>query len=154
MHQTVGNILRTLLHQQAPYNEIHAAQLVDSALATTMHAIRASIHRTLQVTPGALVFQRDMFLDIPLLADLINIRDRRQVIIDENLRRQNLRRHFHDYHIGQQILLLTPNPATLADRATGPFTIHQVHVNGTLTIWRTPHILERVNIRRARPYQV
>ena len=34
-----------------------------------MHAIQAGIHSTLGSSPGALVFNRDMFLNIPLIAD-------------------------------------------------------------------------------------
>jgi hypothetical protein len=52
-----------------------------------MYALRATIHRTLRVSTGALVFHRDMLLDIPLLADLQQLKQRRQVLIDEHLRR-------------------------------------------------------------------
>jgi hypothetical protein len=45
------------------------------------------------------------------------------------------------------------NPSKLEDKAIGPFTIHQVHVNGTVTIQRTPYVRERINIRRIRPYR-
>jgi hypothetical protein len=55
-------------------------------------SIHSSVHRTLQMTPGAPVFQRDMFLDVPLIANLQTIRDRCQVLIDENLRQQNIKR--------------------------------------------------------------
>ena len=47
----------------------------------------------------------------------------------------------------------TYNPATLQERADGPFRIQTVHVNGTVTIERAPGVLERINIRRIRPYR-
>ena len=50
------------------------------------------------------------------------------------------------------ILIVTDNPTTLQDRGIGPFRIIQVHTNGTITIPRTPHIVERINIRRVNPY--
>jgi hypothetical protein len=152
MHQTAANVLRTLLHAHPPQNALQAGALIDSALATTMHATRASIHRTLRTTPGALVFQRDMFLDVPLIANLQTIRDRRQVLIDENLRRQNLKRRSFDYVAGQSVMVKVPNPGKLDQRATGPFLIHQVHANGTLTIQRNLHVRERINVRRLIPY--
>ena len=51
------------------------------------------VHQTLNVSPGALVFGRDMLLPIPVLADNL-IRERCQAIIDEHNRRENLRRRF------------------------------------------------------------
>jgi hypothetical protein len=65
MHQTVGNFLRTLLHCEPPQNIINAKDCVDEALSIAMHAIRAGIHSTLGSSPGSLVFNRDMFLNIP-----------------------------------------------------------------------------------------
>lgn len=56
-HQTVGNVLHTLLHVRAPYNVQQTNDLVDTALATAPHALRSSVHRTLHMFPGALVFR-------------------------------------------------------------------------------------------------
>ena len=69
--QSVGNVLRTLLHGQPPQQltGAHAKDFIDKALATTMHAIRVGIHSTLGSSPGSLVFNRDMFLNIPLIAN-------------------------------------------------------------------------------------
>jgi transposase InsO family protein len=153
MHQTVGNILRTLLHVNRPQNAQAAAQLVDEALATAMHAMRCAASRTLGISPGALVFHRDMILDLPVIADLLTIRDKRQVLIDENLRRQNLKRRSFDYQVGQDVLIKAISPSKLEPRAHGPYRIVQVHVNGNLTVQRAPHVLERVNIRRVVPYR-
>jgi hypothetical protein len=71
MHQSVGNVLRTLLHGQPPQQltGARAKDFIDKALATTMHAIRVGIHSTLGSSPGSLVFNRDMFLNIPLIAN-------------------------------------------------------------------------------------
>jgi hypothetical protein len=93
-----------------------------------------------------------MILDIPLLANLHDIQQRRQLIIDDRLRRANLKRRSFDYQVGQQVLLLADNPDKLQDRASGPFPITQVHANGTITIQRTPYYRERINIRRVKPY--
>jgi hypothetical protein len=70
---------------------------MDTALQTAAYSDRAAIHGSLQITPGALVFHRDMILNIPLLADLELIRQRRQALIDEQLIRSNRRRISHDY---------------------------------------------------------
>jgi putative transposase len=153
MHQTAGNIIRTLSHAQPPQNMLQAYQILDSALASTMHALRCSMHHALGMSPGAFIFQRDMFLNIPLIANLQTIQDKRQVLINENLRRQNLKRRSFDYAIDQEVLIKVPNPRKLDDKAEGPYTITQVHVNGTITIRRTQHVTERINIRRVLPYR-
>jgi hypothetical protein len=53
-----------------------AEALVDYALATALHALQSTVHRTLGTSPGALVLHRDMFLDIPYVADLLLLRDK------------------------------------------------------------------------------
>jgi hypothetical protein len=40
----------------------------------------------------------------------------------------------HDYHVGDEVLKLIPNPSKLQPRATGPYFIETVHTNGTVTI--------------------
>lgn len=106
----------------------------------------------MQISPGALVFHRDMLLPIPLLANYNEIRLRRQAIIDENNRKANLRRHFKDYTPGDQVLILLRPLGTLGQKTAGPFPITQVHVNGTVTIERSPGVFERLNIRRVKPF--
>ena len=64
-----------------------------------------------------------------------------------------MRRRTFDYKLGDEILILTNNPTTLQDRGIGPFSIIQVHTNGTITFQRKPHIVESINIRRVKPYQ-
>jgi len=120
MHQTVGNILRTLIHAHRPQNHQTAQELVDTALATAMHALRSSVNRSLQMTPGAVVFQRDMLLNIPLIADLHEIRERRQLIIDENLRKANAKRISHDHNVNELVMLIPKDTAKLDEKALGP----------------------------------
>ena len=69
------------------------------------------------------------------------------------LQRANLRCRTFDYKPGDQILILTNYFTALQDCGIGPFTITQVHTNGTITFQRTPHIVERINIRRVKPYR-
>ena len=72
-------------------------------------------------------------------------------VIDENLRRQNARRYSYDYKVGDLVSKLIKDPDKLDERAEGQYLIEQVHTNGTVTIRLTPHITERINIRRIRP---
>jgi hypothetical protein len=89
LHQSVGNALRVFLSQATPFNMTNVAKLVDSTLATALHASCATIHRTLGMTPGAIVFNCDMFLNIPLLTDFHLLQTCRQAVIDDNLCQSN-----------------------------------------------------------------
>ena len=71
MHQTVANVLRTTLPLNPPQNFVQAIQLVENAIATTVYATRCSVSRALGVSPGELVFHRDMLLDIHLLRGML-----------------------------------------------------------------------------------
>jgi transposase InsO family protein len=76
LHQSIANTLRILIPQHPPANVANVGELVDSALAPSLHAAQSAIHCTLGVSPGGLVFHRDMLLDIPLLTNFQVIRDR------------------------------------------------------------------------------
>jgi hypothetical protein len=56
MHQTVINVLRTLVHTNSPRNMTQARDIIDDALAIAMHAMQTTIATTLGSTPGALAF--------------------------------------------------------------------------------------------------
>jgi hypothetical protein len=73
MYITIGNMLRTTVSTHPPRDVTEADEIVDSSLASAQYAICAAIHRTLQIPPGALVFQRDMLLPIPIIADCNNL---------------------------------------------------------------------------------
>jgi hypothetical protein len=59
-------------------------------IVTSLHAARSTIHHTLGISPGGLVFHQDMLLDIALLTNFQLMRDRQQVAINENLRQASL----------------------------------------------------------------
>ncbi len=54
MHQTVNDVLRTLVHTYPPHNMTQARDIIDDVLATAMHAMQTTIATTLGSTPGAL----------------------------------------------------------------------------------------------------
>jgi hypothetical protein len=104
MHQTVGNVLRTLLHGNPPQNIANAPQYVDEALSISMHVMQAGVHSTLSSSTGNLVFNRDMILNIPLIADWHAITQRREHLIHENLMREFEKRRGYDYAPQQMVL--------------------------------------------------
>jgi hypothetical protein len=148
-----GNTLRILLFStNPPTNVTNVVEMIDAALATALHAACSAIHRTLGVSPGGMLFHRDMFLDIPLLTDFRLIQEKWQVTIDDNLRHANLWRWHHNYQAGDKCLIIQHSPNKLEARKYGPFTIETVHINGTVTTPRDPHTTERMSIRHIVPY--
>ena len=93
-----------------------------------------------------------MILDITVVADCLLIQQRRRQLIDNQLVSANRRRFSHDYHVNDELLKLTYKPDKLQTRAEGPYRVLSVHTNGTLTIPLNPHTVERILIRRVKPY--
>jgi len=115
MHQTVGNVLRTLLHGEPPQNIKNAKEYVDEALSIAMHAMRVGVHSTMGSSPGNLVFNRDMFLSIPFIADWHAVTLKREHLINENLMRENQKRRRYDYIPQQKVLKKTWKPRKTRD---------------------------------------
>ncbi|KAL7530913.1 LOW QUALITY PROTEIN: hypothetical protein ACHAXR_008651, partial [Thalassiosira sp. AJA248-18] len=151
--QFARNVLRTLLYSNPPNTVGDAADLIDQALTSAMHAMRVNVATTLNSSPGALVFGRDMFLDVPLIADWQVISARRTQVVNESLRRADLKRRSYDYVQGERELKKTHKPTKLGERTEGPYTISQVHVNGIVSIQLRPSVTERINIRRVIPHR-
>ncbi len=70
----------------------------------TMHGMRARVHSTLGSSPGNLLFNRDMFLNIHSIADWHAITHRREHLIHENLMRENQKRRGYNYAPQQMVL--------------------------------------------------
>lgn len=152
MHQTVGNVLQTFIHSSPPVLTLKKAEdFVDEALSIAMHAMWANFHTTIGSSPGALVFNRDMFLNLPLIADWHAITMKQKHLVNHNLIRENKKRKQYDYIQGQKVLKKKHKPQKLEEKTRGPYPILQTHVNGTLTIELKPKVSERINIRRVIP---
>ncbi len=77
--------------------------LVDEALSIAMNAMRMGLHSILGSSPGSLVFNRDKFLDIFLIAIWHAITQKREHLINKNLMRENQRRRRHDCAPDQKV---------------------------------------------------
>jgi hypothetical protein len=144
MHKTVGNVLRTLLHGEPPQNITNAKEFVDETLSIAMHAMRARIHSTLGSSPGSLVFNRDIFLNIPLIANWHAITQKREHLINENLMQENQKKRQYEYLPEQRVPKKHWKPRKLDKRTSGPYRVLQTHANGTVTIEMRPGVSERL----------
>ena len=152
LHQTMEKTIRILVHRRPPQNVVNIAELVDTALATSLHAVRSTVHSTLGVSPGAIVFHRDMVHDIPIQPDFAQLQHKRQAIIDANLTRANAKRIDHRYRVNDLILQIQHQPDKLDERTTGPYRIVEIYQNGMLTIDKNGvHV--NINSRWVRPYK-
>ena len=70
-----------------------------------MFAVRATYHTTLQASPMQLVIGQYAILNIKHVADWEHIRQRKQLRINENNKRENMRRNNHQYKVGDKILV-------------------------------------------------
>ena len=65
----IGNVLRTLVDNNHPQNTAWAANIINIALETALHAMCTTVATTLGCAPGSLTFARDMFLNKQLIAN-------------------------------------------------------------------------------------
>ena len=153
MHKTVADILRNIVKEDPPRRQRDAEQKIDNALSSCVHALRCAVNHTMKTSPGAMVFNRDMLMNVQLIADLESIRGRRQQQIDNNNQRQNKKRIDHNYRVGELVKLQTHDPTKLAEKFKGPYRIQQVNTNGTVALQIRPHVTTIVNIRKIEPYK-
>ncbi len=120
MHQTVGNVLQTLLHVEPPQDVTKAKGFIDESLSIATHAIQTGIHTTLRSSPGNLVFNRDMFLIILLIVDWHAITQKREHLINENLMRENCKQKCYNYVSNQKVLKKRHKTCKLGQKTSGP----------------------------------
>ena len=89
MHPTVVNVIRTFLYSNPPKNMTQAKDMMDDVLAYAIYAMWTTVITTLGSTPGALAFSRDIFLNIPLVADWQTVSRKLEHHVNENLRKAN-----------------------------------------------------------------
>ena len=149
VHQVIMGMLRTAELDMA---ETISEEDVSTFLDDASWAIRTTHHTVLKASPGAAIFGRDMLFDIPFVADWHKIGDYRQQQTDRNTNRENARRYDYDYVVGGKVLIRKDGILRKAEsRYKGPWTITQVHTNGTIRVQRGTRS-ERMNIRRVTPY--
>ena len=108
---------------------------------------------TLGSSPESLVFDKDMFLQGPLIADWTAITMKQEHLVNENLMCENRCQRQYDYQPLQKVLKKNTNPRKLGERTSGPYLIEQAHTNGTITIQLNDSPSEQINIRRFKWYK-
>mmetsp|Transcript_18436 Transcript_18436/g.31223 ORF Transcript_18436/g.31223 Transcript_18436/m.31223 type:complete len:1098 (-) Transcript_18436:1467-4760(-) len=154
LHLSMGNSLRAQLQDNiTPRTLEEAKSMMDLAMAHALYAVRTNISEATGFSPGALAFHRDMISNHPVAFDFDTINTIRQLRVDKDIQRINSKRYDYDYKVGQQVMKRFFDFGKLDPRWEGPFVVNQVHVNGNVTIQLKPHVTERVNIRKIKPYK-
>lgn len=152
MHLQVSNHIRTKIHSQPPHTLTEAEAPADAELAAASHAVRTNISQVTGYLPGALAFHRDMFLNVPLVINLLKVQQRRQLSVDSNLESVNV----------QNAPRMTIALATLSLRnnMNGRSWVNVGTVLSPSLLFMSTEMLlslrdgvsERLNIRRVKPY--
>lgn len=149
VHQVLADILRTFELEEGVLDAFEPWRRFLTAAA---FAIRSTYHTTLEATPAQLVYGRDMFLPIKFNVDWAELRMKRQAQMSKDNARENSKRVDYKFTIGDKVLLTKPGILNkLATPRDGPYTVEQVHNNGTLDISKGA-VLDTINIRRCIPY--
>ena len=98
-----------------------------------------------------LVFGRDAILNIKHVADWEHIRQRKQLRINHNNMRENMRRDNHQYNIGDKILFKRKKNSKHELEFMGPFPIPKINDNGMVR-FQKGIINDAANIRRIKPF--
>ena len=133
IHQVVGDMIRTrAIFGRKDLPDDGSWQGVLSAVR---QAVRSIVHTTTRATPTQLVFGRDALLNIAFVADWHYIKERKMHRIIQNNKRENATRREHTYQPGDKVMVKEDSSRKFGDpRHTGPYTVSQVHDNGTLTL--------------------
>ena len=70
----VENILNIYMQKMRIEKCENAKQVMNHALATAMYSTQCAINNTMKNSLDKIVFARDIFVNVPVIADLITIR--------------------------------------------------------------------------------
>ena len=113
MPQVFGTMLRTKTLQKYDFDDTYPWS---GLLSSVAWAIYSTHHTTLQVTPGQLVFGREMLLNLQYVADWEAIRLKKQKDLDTNNNKENSIRTHHYKQVGDHHKELYLQKADLSNK--------------------------------------
>ena len=151
--QTVHNMIRTT--GITDKDDLDALHGFTGILSAVHRAVNSTVHTALRATPSQLAFGRDALLNISFQADWELIRQRKQRMINLNDARENISRREYQYTVGQTVMVkLDPSRKHGEDFFKGPYTVSQVHDNGTVKLTKATAngaVSQTWNIRQIEP---
>ena len=130
VHQTIGHIIRTYKVQDMVLDDENPW---DGTLASTIFALRATVHTTTQYIPAQLVFGRDSILNTRHKANWQLIKKCKQDFNKKGNQQEIRNRKEHTYNKGDKVLFKNASKNKFnQDAYLGPYTIIAVRNNGTV----------------------
>jgi hypothetical protein len=151
VHLTMGDMLRTMTF--SGYDWFTDMQCTLDAVAW---AICTTINPAIKHLPCHLAFNQDMIYRRAVQIDWNSIHQERRKQLEASNHRENKTRIDKTYLPGDQVLLVLDSDERrsqpkLNQPTKGPYTITQVHTNGTVDI-NCGHFTETIHIRRLKPF--
>jgi hypothetical protein len=149
-HQVLGQTLHTAELDMA---DSVTPNDVDVFLDNASWAICSTYHTVLKASPGVAIFGRDMFFDIPFVADWRKIGEPRRSLTNRGNQQESAKQIDYDYKVGDKVLVINKGILCKAESACGkePWTITTVHTNGTIRT-QCGTKTEQLSIRRVEPF--
>ena len=119
------------------------------------YAIYCAYHQTHRLSPGQLVFGRDMFLPVDSQINWEKIFTRKQKRISKINEHKNSKRIKHNYQKGDWVTLIQPEAVenTFSIGFKGPYKVAKQHKNRSITIQVAPYeTKKKVNKQRLQRY--
>ena len=107
-------------------------------LTNATWAVCSTYHTVLKTSPGAAIFGRDMFFDVPFLTDWKKIGEYRQKQMDRNTAWEKNTQINWDYQPRNKVLLCKDGILRKSESwyESDSLTIMSVHMNGTIRVQR------------------
>ena len=150
-HQMLGNLIQSFEVQDNPYIDMDDPWL--GILAAAVFAMCSTYHTTLRVTPGQLIFGRDMILNTQYLADWTVIKACKQQLIHKNNIIENSKHIPYQYKVGDMVMLENHRANKYEQLYKGPYLVMQINTNGTVPL-KIGAVMDTVNIRRIHPFKM
>ena len=97
-----------------------------------------------------------MFLDIPLISNILTLQEACQEQVDQHVLHTNTSWFSYDWMVNDQAL--KKEPLSLSDKMkpewSGLYQMEHIHANGKCMIRLAPNVTEQLNIRRLKPFQL
>jgi hypothetical protein len=142
-YQILGNLIRSFQLQHKPYYDPDDPW--GGILMAVAFALWSMYHTTLQVTPGQLIYGRDMVLNVQHLTDWTVIKAHKQQIICKSNQMEKSKWIPHHYQVGDLVMLKNHRANKYEQPYSRPYHITQVNMNGTVHL-KINAVMDTINI--------
>ena len=149
VHQIIGNMSRTFEVQEDP--DLDGSDPWSRILIAVKFAVRSTVYTTAKATPMQLVFGRDAMVNIPFTASCKFVEARKRKLTERNKKKENSKRIFHTYQVGDQILINQRKETKFGRNPyKGPFTV--ISAQDANVVVNEKNMKDTYNIRQVKPY--